>query len=71
MTVDSSGTISNDSVTIYVYPNPIITASQDQIICNGGTPANISVTNIPEQTILNPSTNLASPALIKHLSLLH
>ena len=63
LTVDSSGNISNDSVTIYVYPNPIITASQDQIICNGGTPANISVTNIPGANYSwNPSTNLASPS---------
>ncbi|MBJ10330.1 MAG: hypothetical protein CMP66_02560 [Flavobacteriales bacterium] len=63
LTVDSSGNVSNDSVTIYVYPNPIITTSQDQIICNGGTPTNISVTNIPGATYSwNPSTNLASPS---------
>ena len=63
LTVDSSGNISNDSVTIYVYPNPIITVSQDQIICNGGTPSDISVTNIPGATYSwNPSTNLASPS---------
>ncbi len=63
LTVDSSGNISSDSVTIYVYPNPIITVSQDQTICNGGTPSNISVTNIPGATYSwSPSSNLASPS---------
>tara|TARA_B100000900_G_scaffold415646_1_gene446401 strand:- start:1345 stop:2670 length:1326 start_codon:yes stop_codon:yes gene_type:complete len=62
LTVDSLGNVFNDSVTIYVYPNPIITVSQDQTICNGGTPSNISVSNIPGATYTwNPSTNLASP----------
>lgn len=63
LTVDSSGNISSDSVTIYVDPNPIISTSQGQIICNGGTPSNISVTNIPGATYSwNPSSNLASPS---------
>ncbi len=57
LTVDSLGFIASDSVTIYVYPNPVISSSQDQVICNGGTPLDISVTNIPGATYSWNPTN--------------
>ena len=62
LTVDSAaGYIATDSVTVYVYPNPVIAASQDQIVCSGGLPSDISVTNIPGANYSwSPSNNLAN-----------
>ena len=62
LTVDSLGFISTDSVTVYVNPNPIISVSQDQVICNGGLPSDISVTNIQGATYSwSPTNNLTNP----------
>ncbi len=62
LTVDSSGFISSDSVTVYVSPNPVISLSQDQTICNGATPSDISVTNISGATYSwTPTTFLSNP----------
>ena len=62
LTVDSSGFISSDSVTVFVSPNPVISLSQDQTICNGATPSDISVTNISGATYSwTPTTFLSNP----------
>ena len=63
LTVDSSGFISSDSVTVSVSPNPVISISQDQTICNGATPTDISVTNISGATYSwTPTTFLSNPS---------
>ena len=63
LTVDSSGFISSDSVTVSVNPNPVISLSQDQTICNGATPTDISVTNISGATYSwTPTTFLSNPS---------
>ena len=62
LTVDSSGFISSDSVIVSVSPNPVISLSQDQTICNGATPSDISVTNISGATYSwTPTTFLSNP----------
>ena len=62
LTVDSSGFISSDSVTVSVSPNPVISLSQDQTICNGATPSDISVTNISGATYSwTPTSFLSNP----------
>lgn len=62
LTVDSSGFISSDSVTVSVSPNPVISLSQDQTICNGATPSDISVTNISGAIYSwTPTTFLSNP----------
>ena len=62
LTVDSAGFIATDSVTVYVYPKPVISASSNQDVCNGGTPNDISVNAIPGASYSwTPNTNLSTP----------
>lgn len=44
---DSGGLSATDSVTVYVYPYPVITVSGDQAVCYGGSPTDISASFIP------------------------
>lgn len=62
LTVDSAGFLASDSVTVYVYPNPVISASANQDVCNGGTPTDIFVNSIPGASYSwTPNTNLSTP----------
>jgi len=47
VTVDSAaGFIDSDTVFVYVLPYPVLSVSNDQVICNGGTPSQMTVNNI-------------------------
>ena len=60
--VDSAGQVSNDDITVYVYPYPVFDVSPDQNLCSGETPANLSASWIPGATYTwNPTTALSSP----------
>lgn len=60
--VDSAGYTAVDSVTVYVYPYPVFSVSADQVVCDGGIPADISASYVPGATYSwNPNLNLVSP----------